>query len=400
MISSFFRTRDAAPFRFAAALGLASGLLALAGLPAEAAPAKPKPAATAAATAAASPGQGQAMLLETAGKWQAFASQHIGDLENAASCFALEAAVDHLQSVLEIRPDLIAHDLHPDFYSTRLAVRLAQELGVPAVGVQHHHAHVAAVMAEHRVSEPVLGLALDGVGLGTDGSAWGGELLQVDARGFVRLAHLADVRLPGGDRAAREPWRVAASVLHRLGRSDEIARRFAFPATATVATMLERGFNCPATSSLGRWFDAAAGLLGVAHHQGFEGQAPMQLEALAQAYGRLAPLEDGWTIEDRQLDLLPLMARLAAETDSGRGAALFHATLIAALAAWTVAAARASGIRTVVFGGGCFMNRILSTGLRDELAAAGLNVLEAEQAPANDGGIALGQAWAAALAHH
>ncbi|MEG1833818.1 MAG: carbamoyltransferase HypF [Burkholderiaceae bacterium] len=331
---------------------------------------------------------------------QAFLSQHIGDLENAASCVALEAAVDHLQSVLEIRPELVAHDLHPDFYSTRLAARLAQSLGVPAIGVQHHHAHIAAVMAEHRVTEPVLGLALDGVGLGTDGAAWGGELLRVDAQGFARLAHLAELRLPGGDRAAREPWRVAASVLHQLGRGDEIARRFAFPAAATVTTMLDRNLNCPATSSLGRWFDAAAGLLGVRSHQGFEGQAPMLLEALAQRHGAVAPLAGGWVIEAGQLDLLPLMAQLADETDPARGAALFHATLIEALAELTAAAARESGIGLVAFGGGCFMNRILSTGLRDRLTAAGLTLLEAEQAPANDGGIALGQAWAAALAHH
>ncbi|MFM2445844.1 MAG: HypF2, partial [Pseudomonadota bacterium] len=333
---------------------------------------------------------------------QAFLSQHIGDLENAASCLALEAAVEHLQSVLEIRPDLVAHDLHPDFFSTRLAQRLAAELDVPALAVQHHHAHVAAVMAEHRVCEPVLGLALDGVGLGADGAAWGGELLRVSPAGCERLGHLRELPLPGGDRAAREPWRVAAAALHLMGSSDAIAARFAFPAAATVAHMLERGLNAPPTSSAGRWFDAAAALLGVRTHQGFEGQAPMLLEGLARAHGCVAA-EPLWHIAERAgvecLDLLPLLAALAEEPDAARGAARFHATLIAALDDWAGAVAARSGLSTVALGGGCFMNLILSEGLRRRLEARGLRVLEAALAPANDGGIALGQAWAARLAH-
>lgn len=332
----------------------------------------------------------------------AFLSQHIGDLENAASCTALEGAVEHLQAVLEIRPELIAHDLHPDFYSTRLAQRLAAELDVPALAVQHHHAHIAAVMAEHRVTEPVLGLALDGVGLGSDGTAWGGELLLVGPGHCQRLGHLRELPLPGGDRAAREPWRVAAAALHLLGRADAIAERFPLPAAATVVQMLDRSLNCPPTSSAGRWFDAAAALLGVRTHQGFEGQAPMLLEGLARSHGRVAA-EALWRIDavadEERLDLLPLLGVLAEERDPARGAARFHATLIEALADWTAAAARRSGLEIVALGGGCFMNLILSEGLRQRLEARGLRVLEAALAPANDGGIALGQAWAARLAH-
>jgi hydrogenase maturation protein HypF len=333
---------------------------------------------------------------------QAFLSQHIGDLENAASCMALDAAVEHLQSVLENRPDRVAHDLHPDFYSSRLALRLAAELGVPALPVQHHHAHIAAVMAEHRVTEPVLGLALDGVGLGADGHAWGGELLLVSAGGFKRLGHLRELPLPGGDRAAREPWRVAAAALHLMGRGETIATRYAFAAAPTVAQMLERDLHCPPTSSAGRWFDAAAALLGVRCHQGFEGQAPMLLEGLARAHGCVAA-EPLWRIESEhgmeRLDLLPLLAALAEEHDGARGAARFHATLIAALDDWAGAMAARHGLDTVAVGGGCFMNLILSEGLRRRLEARGLRVLEAALAPANDGGIALGQAWAARLAH-
>jgi hydrogenase maturation protein HypF len=257
-------------------------------------------------------------------------------------------------------------------------------------------------MAEHRVTEPVLGLALDGVGLGADGHAWGGELLLVGAGGFKRLGHLRELPLPGGDRAAREPWRVAAAALHLMGRGETIATRYAFAAAPTVAQMLERDLHCPPTSSAGRWFDAAAALLGVRCHQGFEGQAPMLLEGLARAHGCVAA-EPLWRIESEhgmeRLDLLPLLAALAEEHDGARGATRFHATLIAALDDWAGAMAARHGLDTVAVGGGCFMNLILSEGLRRRLEARGLRVLEAALAPANDGGIALGQAWAARLAH-
>jgi len=328
---------------------------------------------------------------------QAFLSQHIGDLDSAASCVALEEAVDHLQRVLEIEPAAVAHDLHPDFFSTRLAVQLAEEFGVPAIGVQHHHAHIAAVAAEHGVTEPVLGVALDGVGHGSDGEAWGGELLRVDANGFERLGHLRALPLAGGDRAAREPWRMAAAVLHLAGRGDEIVRRFAHqPAAAAVADMLARAVRCPPTTSAGRWFDAAAGLLGVRDAMNYEGQAAMLLEGLAAKHGTVAPDARLYALDaDNTLDLLPLAIRLADERDAAFGAALFHSTLAAALAAWVARAARTTGITTIALGGGCFLNAILSAQLERLLAARGYRVLHARQAPPNDGGIALGQAWVA-----
>jgi hydrogenase maturation protein HypF len=327
---------------------------------------------------------------------EAFLSQHIGDLENAASCMALEEAVEHLQTVLEIRPQAIAHDLHPDFFSTRLAVQLASELGVPAIGVQHHHAHIAAVTADRGVAAPVLGLALDGIGHGEDGDAWGGELLFVDGTNCKRLGHLRALPLPGGDRAAREPWRMAASVLHLLGRNDEIAARFSGQSAArAVADMLARDLRCPVTTSAGRWFDAAAALLGVREVMNFEGQAAMLLEGLAHRRGVVTPAVGGYRLSEGTLDLLPLMERLADERDAIYGAALFHSTLAAALAEWVGAASRATHSTTVALGGGCFMNAVLSRQLTRLLKARALDVIEARQAPPNDGGIALGQAWVA-----
>ena len=218
---------------------------------------------------------------------EAFVSQHLGALDNAPTCAALDAAVAHLLAILDVEPQLVAHDAHPDFYSTRHAARLAAQWDVPQVAVFHHHAHIAAVVAEHRVPGPVLGLALDGVGLGPDGTAWGGELLHVDGAHCARLGRLRPLRLPGGDRAAREPWRMAAAALALAGRAGEIGRRFADePAAATVASMLARPFNAPETSSMGRWFDAAAGLLDVRRRMAFEGQAAMLLEGLAETARR------------------------------------------------------------------------------------------------------------------
>ncbi|MHB9119320.1 MAG: carbamoyltransferase HypF [Burkholderiales bacterium] len=328
---------------------------------------------------------------------EAFVSQHIGDLDSAAGCEALEHTALHLMGVLQIKPEIVAHDLHPDFFSSRFAAHFAAEHGLPRVSVQHHHAHIAAVMAERGIEEPVLGLALDGVGLGTDGRAWGGELLRVDACGaFARLGHFRELALPGGDSAAREPWRMAASALHALGRGGEIARRFAYPAAATVAGMLERGFNSPSTSSAGRCFDAAAGLLGVSGASGFEGQAAMRLESLAERHGPVAPLDGGWLCEaDGTLNLLPLLNVLADMDDAAYGAALFHATLAHALADWLGRAALLTGLNTVALGGGCFLNGVLSRELSRLLGLAGFRVLQARSVPPNDGGVSLGQAYIA-----
>lgn len=328
---------------------------------------------------------------------RAFLSPHVGDLDSPAACEALVQAAGHLGGLLQARPEAVACDLHPDFFSTRHAHVLAARLSIPLIEVQHHHAHIGAVLAEHGVESPALGLALDGLGLGTDGGIWGGELLQVEGSRMARLGHLAELPQPGADRAAREPWRMAAGALHAIGQHERIAARFnGEPAAATVTRMLARGLNCPPTSSMGRWFDAAAGLLGVARHCAFEGQAAMRLEALAAGAAAQDVAGGTWSIDSRlELDLKPLAARLADETDARRGARCFHMTLVAALADWVEQAARRSGFRRVALGGGCFMNRIVSTALAAALAGRGFAVLQAAAVPPNDGGLSLGQAWIA-----
>lgn len=334
---------------------------------------------------------------------EAFVSQHIGDLDSAATCRFHEESVARLLDLLEITPQIIAHDLHPDFYSTRAAHAFAAAHQLPLVGVQHHHAHLAAVLAEHGHTGPALGLALDGVGLGSDGEAWGGELLRVDGAVFERLGALAPLPLPGGDRAAREPWRMAAAALWKLGRGDEIATRFAGQSAASgLATILERDLRCPPTSSLGRIFDAAAALLGIRERAAFEGQAAMLLEGLAEQSLCKTPLTEAWRIIDghngKTLDLLPLLSALSRSSDPLNSAAQFHVTLSSALADWLLAAVKEQGISTVALSGGCFLNHFLTRELLARLNASGeprLRILVARQLPPNDGGLSLGQAWVA-----
>ncbi|MCW8917385.1 MAG: carbamoyltransferase HypF [Gammaproteobacteria bacterium] len=330
---------------------------------------------------------------------EAFLSPHIGDLDNAATRRAHEEGIARLEGLLATRAEIIACDLHPDLFSSQLAARLARERDLPLITVQHHHAHIAAVMAEQRLDGPLLGVALDGVGLGSDGTAWGGELLQVGGGDFLRLGHLTPLPLPGGDRAAREPWRMAAAALHALGRGGEIADRFAdHPEAALLAELLDRGSHCPPTTSAGRLFDAAAALLGVSAIASYEGEAAMRLEGVAEGFETLTPMVDGYSLSGTtplQLDFLPLLAHLAWETNRVRGAALFHATLIEGVSRWVEAASGQSGLREVVLAGGCFLNRLLSEGVAARLTTRGFTVHQARQAPPNDGGIALGQAWVA-----
>ncbi len=342
---------------------------------------------------------------------EAFLSQHIGGLDNAAAIGFLEETVNHLLGILDVRPDLIAHDLHPDFPSTHLALRLAEQLGVPAIAVGHHQAHIAAICAEHGVNEPIIGLALDGVGLGPDGGAWGGELLRLDGRNCERLGHLSPLAMPGGDRAAKEPWRMAVSALHGAGLGYRVGGwiKQYYPSRdpGPLLTMLARNLRCPPTTSLGRWFDAAAGLLGLRDLMQFEGQAAMELEGLAAQHGPVAPLPGGYALreEGKVLDFSPLLpALLGCKDNAAYGAALFHATVAAGLAEWVNAIPQERLLRGVVIrekganiaiGGGCAMNAVLMTALRSHITASGLDLLEARLAPSNDGSLALGQAWVA-----
>jgi len=328
-----------------------------------------------------------------------------GDLGDAQACTALEASVAALRRRSPRPVAAIAHDLHPDYFSTRLALRLAAELGVPAIGVQHHHAHIAAVMAEHQVQDAVIGLALDGFGLGSDGQAWGGELLWVDAHHWARLGHLGHLALPGGDAAAREPWRMAASALHALGREEQIVDRLGAAAGQAAARglrqLLRSGFNCPPTSSAGRWFDAAAGALGLCVRQAHEAEAAIALERAASRWlaGGRDPRQPDPVLADAAgvLDLRPLIAALfnAPAEACDEAAAGFHTALAASLAGWAAAAARRRGVATVCLGGGCFANVLLTERVTQWLQAQGLRVLRPRQQACGDAALALGQAWVA-----
>lgn len=331
-----------------------------------------------------------------------------GDLGDPANCVALERSVAELAALGGGAIAAVAHDLHPDFFSSQLALRVATELGVPAIAVQHHHAHIGALLAEYGLQRPVVGLALDGVGLGTDGVAWGGELLWLDGAQWRREGHLGTLALPGGDAAAREPWRMAASALHALGRGGEIAERFGAAvgnaAAQTVQTMLARSLNCPLATGAGRWFDAAAGALRISVRQAFEAEAAIALEKLAADYLAAegdADLVGAYEIDaDGVLDLRPLLAQLFELADGGadgaaRGAALFHVALADALASWAERAARRRGVQDVALGGGCFFNRVLTERLSARLKAGGMQVWLPQSVSCGDAGLALGQAWVA-----
>lgn len=355
-----------------------------------------------------------ACLLDTEAPLKPLWSAQHGDLSDPVACEALEQSVRALLAQVGGRIDAVAHDLHPDFFSTHLALRLAHEYGVSAIAVQHHHAHIAAVLAEHgalhNMARPVIGIALDGVGLGTDGVAWGGEVLLVDGAHCARVGHLSPLALSGGDVAAREPWRMAAAALHACGMAEQIVPRFAptvgDQAARTIHTMLQRGLNCPQTTAAGRWFDAVAGLLGLSVRQEFEAQAAIALEQAAARHLQSHTLEvraSDWRVTpDGQIDVRPLLLSTLFAADRhdpaavDEAAARFHLTLADALCAHAVAQAHLHQMRDVALGGGCFFNRILAQRIVSRLEPAGLNVLQAKSLSSGDAGLALGQAWVAA----
>ncbi len=310
------------------------------------------------------------------------------DLSDPAAVAAFETSVEALVEAADVTPTWVAHDLHPDFASTRFALGL----DVPPVPVQHHHAHAAAIAAEHGYDGALLGLSLDGFGLGEERQSWGGELLACSAEGrFRRLGHLALLPQPGGDVAAREPWRMAAAVLHVLGRGDEIATRWpAFPASRRLGVLLEQKVNAPLTSSAGRLFDAACGLLDVVPVSQMEGQAPQALEKQVTAP---TVLPGGWTFDCGVLSFLPLLTHLADHPEDG--ANLFHGTLIAGLTQWCAWGAQQTGLSTIALGGGCFFNRVLSAGMTEALPQQGLRPLCAVKLSPGDAALSLGQAWVA-----
>jgi len=320
---------------------------------------------------------------------EALPGQHVGNVVNRATRTFLSETVDHLTELLGTHPVAIACDRHPDYLTSRWA-RERAERGLSLVPVQHHHAHLAAVAAEHGITAPLAGLVLDGFGLGDDGSLWGGELLIMVGAACERIGQLAPLALPGGDRAAREPWRVAAGVLHSLGRGEEIDTRFGrHPHAAALADLLSTG-KVPVTSACGRLFDAAAALLGVCEENRFEAEAAMRLEQLGH---RPQVLAGGWQLAEGVLDLSGLLLALC-ECDPHDGAALFHGTLAAGLAD-LVQARLPDNHHRVALTGGCAVNRVLVETLVEHLGAAGIEVILPRRLPPGDGGLALGQALVA-----
>ena len=345
----------------------------------------------------------------TKGK-HAFLSQHVGDLENVESYSFFHEAVHHLERILEIRPQIIAYDLHPDYFSTQWAQR---QTGVQLVGVQHHHAHIASCMAENQLEGRVIGFALDGTGYGTDGNIWGGEVLIAGYEGFDRAAHFEYVPLPGGAAAIREPWRMAVSYLaHHFGReflklNIPFVQRLDRSKVELILRMMEHGVNSPLTSSCGRLFDAVAALIGIRQQINYEAQAAIELEmaigTLENASAeekppypiKLEPEDDCWIIGTRPLFeavLDDLGRSVSVATISRR----FHDGLVEGFVELATVLRWKSALNRVCLSGGTFHNIYLSQRLEARLSEAGFEVFTQKEVPSGDGGLSLGQALVAA----
>lgn len=362
-----------------------------------------------------------AYLKNTVGMWHGhdfvYSPNH-GDLGTPESRLALDDSVKQLIECARAsgaRIAAVAHDLHPDFYSTTVAMQLADEYAIPVVAVQHHVAHIAAVQAEQMPLTPVIGIAMDGTGFGLDGGAWGGELILSQSNHWQRLGHLSTLAMPGGDIAARESWRMAASALHAAHQSTQIENMFSASvgenAARMVSRMLEQKLNCPQTSSAGRWFDAAAAILGLNIRQSFEAEAAICLERAAQSaidamgeagYDVLwqSSLAEVLQLKDmtRCLDLSVLVPRLCAFAQiqqSDEGALYFHIQLAARWVRAAQLACAEHDIDTVALSGGCFFNRILRVLVVRGLESCAIKALLPKQHSCGDAGLPLGQAWVA-----
>jgi hydrogenase maturation protein HypF len=339
---------------------------------------------------------------------QAFVGPHIGDLENLETLAAFREGIRHFQRLFAIVPEAVAYDLHPDYLATRYALDSDIE---QRIGVQHHHAHIASVLAEHGLSGPVIGIAADGTGYGTDGAIWGCEILLADLCSFERLAHLAYVPLPGGEQAVRQPWRMAAVYLERtygerfLALNIPFAQRLDRSTWRILTQMIERGLNSLPTSSLGRLFDAVAAILDLRDEVLYEGQAAIELEMLASSvppdeqppypYAVLHPQQG-----PLQLDVAPLLAALVEDlqrgTERARIARRFHRSLATMFADLCRQLRERTGLAQVALSGGVFQNRLLLEALVSELQASGFAVYLNRRVPPNDGGLSLGQLAVAA----
>ena len=333
----------------------------------------------------------------------AFLSQHIGDLKNQETLLFFRRTVEHIERLFDVKPTIVAHDLHPDYLSTRYAeARAAADPELRLVPVQHHFAHVASCMAEHGLDERVIGVAFDGTGLGSDRAAWGGEFLVADRRGFERVAHLRYVPLPGGDAAIRRPGRMALAYLMAAfgpqwrGLDLPLAARLGPEEASVVEAMVRRGVNSPPTSSMGRLFDAVSALCGVAFENAYEGQAAMELEAsLDESETSGYPVHvdaeaDGWVVDG------PSIVRAVAQdlvhgASAARVAARFHRTVVRMMVDICRRIREKYGLDAVCLSGGVFQNRHLVEWCCPALEQQGFRVFVHRRVPANDGGIAFGQ---------
>ncbi len=315
----------------------------------------------------------------------AFISPHVGNIINKKGVERLKATINTLTRNLNISPVAIAHDCHPNFLTTYLA----GEFNLPCYPIQHHHAHIAAVACEHGFIGKALGLALDGYGYGYHGEAWGGELILYENTQFQHLGSLQKIPMPGGDKAARAPWRMALSILYQLDRLNSRC----YPNSNEIIEMLDKNIHCPLSSSCGRYFDAASSLLNIIHFNEFEGHAAMALEkfvTLPQI------LDQGFEIINNQLNILPLFKNLIDIKDKEQGANLFHGTLANGLSRWVTENMEKTNISTVIISGGCWQNKFLTeTFIR--LMPIKSKILLPRMIPFNDANISLGQAFIAGL---
>ena len=331
----------------------------------------------------------------------AIVSQHIGDLENHEAMKFYKETLKNLKNTFRADPKIVAHDLHPDYLSTAFALEYAREHKIPAekvIAVQHHHAHIAGAMAEHGLRNDVIGVSFDGTGFGTDGNIWGGEFLVANRQEFKRAAHLKYARLPGGDMAAKEPWRMAISYLMDSGGVDSVEgfRQRIGSKAGIVEDMIRKGVNSPYTSSMGRLFDAVASIAGVRDEITFEAEAAIELESIADRnetggypFGVIGS-------EPLEIDAAPLIRAVVQDVNNGASveaiAGRFH-NAIAEMTLQVSATLRdSSGINDIVLTGGVFQNSLLAKLATVRLEKAGFRVYMPEKVPSNDGGISLGQA--------
>jgi hydrogenase maturation protein HypF len=337
-----------------------------------------------------------------------FLSHHIGDLENYETLRSFREGVEHYCRLFDVQPELVAFDLHPEYLSTKYAKEM-EESGLPAVGVQHHHAHIASCLADNErpSEERVIGVALDGTGYGTDGAVWGGEFLEGSVEtGFVRRGHLEYAPIPGGAAAIRQPWRMALAQLITLYGEEEtsklplaVVRRSGGRNVRLIARLVEHELNTPPTSSAGRLFDAVAGLAGVpgTERATYEGQAAVELELAAEGPAgrgypfRLRPEGEAWVVETREI-IGGVVDDLLAERPAGDVSSKFHRTMADVVVAGCEEIREAGSVSAVALSGGTFQNLLLMEQVLEVLAGKGFTVYRHRRVPANDGGLSLGQA--------